>query len=168
VALAIVAERHGARLRRHKSGCMAAETSLAGESAVLAYPLTYMNDSGRPVGELVRWYGSGPERLVVLHDELDIAFGHVRVKVGGGVAGHNGLRSIASHLRTKGFGRVRIGISRPSGGRDPTDWVLSEFSSSERKELPLLVGRAADAVESIAERGFEATMNEFNARARPT
>ncbi len=165
MALSVLVERSAARPRRHRSGCMAAEVSLAGRGVVLAYPLTYMNDSGRPVAALVRWYGAEAEQLVTLHDELDIPFGRVRVKLDDGVAGHNGLRSVAQHLGTRSFGRVRIGISRPAGARDPVDWVLAEFSSAERKELPLALERAADAVHSIAERGYDAAMNEFNARA---
>ncbi|MFN2489722.1 MAG: aminoacyl-tRNA hydrolase [Actinomycetota bacterium] len=164
MATAVVLRRASASLRRHKSGCLIAEVSLGAERAVVAEPLTYMNDSGRPVRELLRWYKTPPERMVVVHDELDIPFGMVRVKSGGGTAGHNGLNSIASHVGTKDFGRVRIGVSRPSGGRDPVDWVLTRFSSAERRELPLVLERAADAVCSIAERGLEATMNEFNLR----
>jgi PTH1 family peptidyl-tRNA hydrolase len=133
---------------------------------VLAYPLTYMNDSGGPVAELVRWYSAAPEQLVVLHDELDIPFGDVRVKADGGTAGHNGLRSVAAHLHTQSFARVRIGVGRPRGERDPVDWLLMEPSAAERKALPAIVERAADAVESIAGRGLEATMNEYNSRPR--
>lgn len=156
--------RHEARLKRHRSGCLTAEVALCARHGVLARPLTYMNDSGRPVRELLRWYKSTPERLIVIHDELDIPFGHVRVKWAGGTAGHNGLSSIASHLGTKDFARVRIGISRPAGGRDPSDWVLTRFGSAERRELPLVLERAADAVERICEDGVDAAMNEFNTR----
>lgn len=162
--IALLAARTGAQLKRHKSGCLAAETRLGPRPAVLARPLSFMNESGRPVRELVRWYRSDAARLVVVHDEIDIPFGVVRVKRGGGTAGHNGLRSLVSHLGTHDFGRVRIGVSRPRGGRDAVDWVLTEFSASERKELPAVLEHAADAVERIAEAGLEATMNEFNAR----
>ena len=168
MALGLLVSRTGERLKRHRSGCMAAETFLGGRPAVLAHPLTYMNDSGRAVGELVRFYAAGPHQLVVLHDELDLPFGQVRVKLGGGVAGHNGLRSVGAHLRSKDFGRVRIGVSRPSAGRDPVEWVLSRFSAGERKELPLVLERAADAVEAIATGGFTAAMNEFNVRPQRT
>jgi len=164
MALALLVERAGARLKRHRSGCMVAEARIAGEPVVLAHPLTHMNESGLPVAGLLRWYRARAERLVVLHDELDLTFGRVRVKLGGGISGHNGLRSLASHLSTKDFGRVRIGISRPSGGRDPVDWVLSDFSKAERAELPLILERAADAVERVAAGGFDVAMNEFNAR----
>ena len=162
-ALDVLVERASVRLRRHRSGCLLAETSLGGRSAVLARPLEFMNDSGRPVGALARWYGVRLADILVLHDELDIPFGRVRVKFGGGVAGHNGLRSVASHLGSREFGRVRIGISRPAGGRDPVDWVLAEFSAAERAALPEVLERAAEAAERVAEVGFDATMNEFNA-----
>jgi PTH1 family peptidyl-tRNA hydrolase len=167
MTLALLGERAGMTLRRHRSGCLIAETSLGGQRALLARPLEFMNDSGRPVGALVRWYKTGAHQVVVIHDELDLPFGQVRVKRGGGTAGHNGLRSVASHLGTKEFGRVRIGISRPSGGRDPVDWVLTDFTAAERKDLPELLGRAADAVERVAEVGLDAAMNEFNTRPRP-
>jgi PTH1 family peptidyl-tRNA hydrolase len=140
------------------------ETKLAGERVVLARPTSYMNESGRPVGALMRWYKAEPERLIVVHDELDIPFDEVRVKLGGGVAGHNGLRSVASHLGTKDFIRVRVGVSRPPGRQDAADYVLSEFSSNERKVLPEVVERAADAVELILERGVERAMNDINTK----
>jgi PTH1 family peptidyl-tRNA hydrolase len=121
-----------------------------------------MNDSGRATRAVARWYKADPEDLVVVHDEIDIGFGHVRVKRGGGTAGHNGLKSVAAHLGTGEFRRVRIGVSRPAGGRDPADWVLSEFTAGERRELPWILDRAADAVERIVGVGVEAAMNEFN------
>jgi PTH1 family peptidyl-tRNA hydrolase len=167
MTVALLAERTNSRLRRHRSGCLAAETFLGGRGVVLGRPLEFMNDSGHQVGALVRWYGAGPEDLVVVHDELDISFGQVRVKRGGGTAGHNGVESVASHLGTKEFGRVRIGISRPTGGRDPVGWVLTEFSAAERSELPAILERAAEACERVAEVGLDATMNEFNVRPRP-
>jgi PTH1 family peptidyl-tRNA hydrolase len=160
----VLVRRAGASLTRHRSGCLVADLTLAGGRAVAARPTTFMNESGRPVRELLRWYGSGAGRLVVIHDELDIPFGQVRVKRGGGVAGHNGLRSVAAHLHTTEFGRVRIGISRPPGRRDPVDWVLERFSSAEREDLPAIIERAADAVERIADAGLDAAMNDFNAR----
>ena len=164
MAIGVLLARTGERLKRHRSGSLAVETKLSGRRVVIAQPLSYMNDSGRPIRELIRFFGAEPDDLVVIHDELDIPFGQVRVKFGGGVAGHNGLRSVASHLGSKEFGRVRIGISRPRGDRDPMDWVLSRFSGAERKELPTVLERAADAVEAIAETGFQSAMNEFNVR----
>jgi PTH1 family peptidyl-tRNA hydrolase len=131
---------------------------------VFARPMSYMNESGRPLRELVRWYKASPDRLVVVHDEIDIPLGEVRIKVGGGTAGHNGVNSIASHLGTKDFARVRVGVSRPRGAQDPADYVLSEFSSAERKRLPEIVQLAADAVERIVEVGLDRAMNEINTR----
>lgn len=156
--------RTGASLKSHKSGCAIAETTMDGERVVLARPTTYMNDSGRPVRELARWYKAGPDRLVVVHDELDIPFEEVRVKDGGGTAGHNGLGSIASHVGTRDFVRVRVGIGRPPARRGAVGHVLDTFSSSERKELPFVIERAADAVESIVGEGLERAMNTFNTR----
>jgi peptidyl-tRNA hydrolase, PTH1 family len=116
------------------------------------------------VRALVRFYRVSPEQVVAVHDELDLPFGVVRVKSGGGTAGHNGLRSVASHLSSKDFVRVRVGIGRPPGRQDPVDFVLARFSSSERKELPLLISDAADAVERVVEVGPERAMNEVNER----
>jgi PTH1 family peptidyl-tRNA hydrolase len=157
--------RAAATLRSHKSGCLIAETTIAEERTVLARPTTYMNDSGRPVRELARWYKVPPVQLVVVHDELDIPFEEVRVKVGGGTAGHNGLGSIASHLGTRDFIRVRVGIGRPRGRSGATGHVLDAFSSTERKELPFVIERAADAVTAILGAGPESAMNEFNTKA---
>lgn len=168
MALAVLAERTGTELKWHKkSGCLVGETTLGGQRIVLARPLSFMNESGRAVRDVARWYGVDPEDLVVVHDELDVAFGQVRVKRGGGTAGHNGLKSVGAHLGTKDFARVRIGVSRPAGNRDAADWVLAAFSGEERKELPQILERAADAVERIVEVGLDAAMNEFNVRARP-
>lgn len=150
---------------RHKSGTFTAQADLAGRRVVLARAVTaYMNESGRPLRELCSFYKVPAAQLVVVHDELDIPFGEVRVKSGGGIAGHNGLRSVAQHLGTKEFVRVRVGISRPAGGRDPVGWVLENFSAAERRGLPAVVDCAADAVERIVESGAERAMNEFNTR----
>ncbi len=165
VVLEELREDSDAVLKTHKSGCLIAETQIAGERAVLARSTGYMNESGRPLGQLVRWYKVPVEHLIVIHDEIDIPFGEVRVKAGGGTAGHNGLTSVANHLRTKSFARVRVGVSRPAGYRGAADHVLSEFSSAERKELPEVVSRAAEAVETIVSSGVERAMNVFNTRA---
>jgi PTH1 family peptidyl-tRNA hydrolase len=161
-ALEGLLRRAGASLRKHKSGALVGEGAVGGERVVLARPAVLMNDSGRPVQGLLRWYKSPPERLIVLHDELDIPFGGVRVKQGGGTAGHNGLRSLVSHLSGADFNRVRIGISRPRSGRDAVVYVLGDFSTAERKDLPDLLERAADATERIIEAGPEAPMNTCN------
>ena len=158
-------QRNHVSFKRHKSGCLVAEAGFGDNRVVLARPASYMNESGRPLRELARWYKVAPDHLVVVHDELDVTFGEVRVKLGGGTAGHNGLNSIASHLGTNEFPRVRVGISRPRGGRDAADYVLSDFSSAERKELDEVVARAADAAERITEVGVERAMNEVNTRS---
>jgi PTH1 family peptidyl-tRNA hydrolase len=160
----VLLERSGGTFKRHKSGCLVAEVTLAGQRAVLARPISYMNESGGPVGRLVRWYKTRPADLVVAHDELDIPFGEVRVKAGGGTAGHNGLGSLVSHLGTKDFVRVRVGVGRPRGRDGAVGHVLNGFSGSERKELPEILDRAADAVERILEAGIERAMNEVNTR----
>jgi PTH1 family peptidyl-tRNA hydrolase len=164
MVLAVILERTGLTLKRHKSGSLIAEATIEGRRVVLARGMTFMNESGRPLGELVRWYKTPAERFVVVHDEIDIPFGTVRVKVGGGTAGHNGLRSIESHLGTRDFLRVRVGVGRPRGLGDPVDHVLSDFSASERMELPDVLSRAADAVEMIIASGSERAMNEVNTR----
>lgn len=162
----VLLERTGTSLKSHKSGCLVAEGSLAGRRVVLARPTSYMNESGRPVGQLLRWYKQAPSGLVVVHDEIDIPFGEVRVKDGGGTAGHNGLGSIVDHLGTKDFVRVRVGVGRPPGTKAAAGHVLAGFSSTERKELPFLLIAAADAVEAIVASGAERAMNEFNTRPK--
>lgn len=157
--------RSGSSLKSHKSGCLIAETEIAGERVVLARSTTYMNDSGRPVRELARWYKVPVEHLIVVHDELDIPFEEVRIKEGGGTAGHNGLGSIASHLGSRDFIRVRVGIGRPKGRGGAVGHVLNGFSSQEKKELPFVLERAADAVSSILSDGLDKAMNQFNTKA---
>ena len=158
-------DRNQVSFKRHKSGCVVAEAGLGSDRIVLARPMSYMNESGRPVRELVRWYKASMDHLIVVHDELDLPFGEVRIKLGGGTAGHNGLNSVAAHLGTKDFARVRVGVSRPTGRQDPADYVLSEFSASERRDLEEVVARAADATERIVEVGVERAMNEVNTRS---
>jgi PTH1 family peptidyl-tRNA hydrolase len=158
-------ERTGGKLKSHKSGALIAEVDLTGHRTVLGRSTGYMNESGHPVGKLLRWYKLPAERLIVVHDEIDIPFGEIRVKLGGGTAGHNGLKSVSDHLGTKEFVRVRFGASRPRQSRGAADHVLAEFNPSERKELPHLIEEAADAVETIIEHGTERAMNEVNTRA---
>lgn len=165
MVLATLLERMSAKLKSHKSGMLIAEVNLAGTSVTLARSTSYMNETGRPLGQLARFYKSSVDQIVVIHDELDIPFGEVRVKIGGGTAGHNGLKSIGNHLSSKDFPRVRVGISRPSGRMDAADYVLQEFSGAERKELPDVLERAADAVERLVSEGAERAMNEFNTRS---
>lgn len=157
--------RSSGSLKSHKSGCLIAEGTLGESRFVLARPTSYMNLSGRPVRQLAGFYKVEPEQIVLIHDELDVPFGDVRVKVGGGTAGHNGLKSVAEHLGTKEFPRIRFGVGRPRGGRDAASWVLERFSGSERKDLPDLLATAADAVETLIEQGAEKAMNAFNTRS---
>lgn len=164
-----LAARTGAKMGRHKRAvAAAAETrvgtpGMAGATrAVLAEPLSFMNDSGGPVKALMVFYGVGPDRLVVVHDELDIAFGTLRLKLGGGDNGHNGLKSIRRSIGTGDFYRVRVGIGRPPGRQDAADFVLRDFSGAERKEVALLVDRGADAVETLMLDGLERAQNVFN------
>jgi PTH1 family peptidyl-tRNA hydrolase len=156
------------RLARHKQAhaqAAQARLGLPGSTVqvVLAEPMSFMNESGGPVKSLASYYDVPPERLVVVHDELDIPFTAIRVKLGGGDNGHNGLKSIRRALGTGEFYRVRVGIGRPPGRQEAADYVLRAFGSTERKELPEVVQRAADAVESIITSGLEATQNRFNA-----
>ncbi len=136
-----------------------------GPRVLLAKPSSYMNVSGGPVGALVQYLGIPPDRLVVVHDELDIPFGTVRLKQGGGEGGHNGLRSITSAVGTRDYVRVRVGVGRPPGRMDPADYVLKDFSGAERKELPWLLDSAADAVEAVVTQGLLAAQQRFHAPA---
>jgi PTH1 family peptidyl-tRNA hydrolase len=156
-------DRVGGKFKSHKTGADVVEGRLAGRRVVLAKPRTYMNLSGGPVAGLIRFYKGSPGTLIVVHDELDIPFAAVRLKLGGGENGHNGLRSITKSLGTKEYHRVRFGIGRPPGRMDPADFVLRDFSSVERKEVPFAVDRTADAVEALAAQGLEAAQNAFHA-----
>jgi peptidyl-tRNA hydrolase, PTH1 family len=156
MALDELASRIGATFKRHKTNAVVAEGRIApgGARLVLAKPSTFMNTSGGPVAQLVKFYSLEPARLIVLHDELDIPFDTIKLKVGGGHGGHNGLRDIASAIGTPEFARVRIGIGRPPGRQDPADFVLSPFSKAERETLPSLLSDAADATEDVVTRGL--------------
>jgi PTH1 family peptidyl-tRNA hydrolase len=159
----LLAERMGARFKSHRTRCEIAEGRLAGQQATLAKPMSYMNLSGGPVAALVKFYKLPPERIVVIHDELDIPFGEVRLKLGGGDNGHNGLRSITSALCTRDYYRVRFGIGRPPGRMEAAAFVLHEFSVVERKELPFVVDRAADATEALITKGLVEAQNTYHA-----
>lgn len=164
-AVELLAERCGARLKVGKQHAQVAETSLAGSALVLAVPTTYMNDSGEAVGPLCKKYKVDDlTRLIVVHDELDLEPGALRVKVGGGLAGHNGLRSISSHVKSDDYVRVRIGVGKPRSKEAGADHVLSRIPTSERTLLDECVIRAADAVEAILRDGALAAMTAFNAR----
>jgi peptidyl-tRNA hydrolase, PTH1 family len=156
----------GVRFRRDRSRARVAEGRLAGHAVTLAKPQTFMNLSGRPVAALRAFYKVPVERIVVIHDELDIPFGTLRLKQGGGDNGHNGLRSVTAALGTRDYMRVRVGIGRPPGRMDPADFVLHDFSAAERKVLPDVLERAADAVEALLQRGLAAAQNEFHGAAQ--
>ena len=163
-----LASRMGSTFRSHKTGrADVVEGRLGmpgapGPRVVLARPRCYMNESGGPVKALATFYKLEPEQLVVVHDEIDIPFGTLRVKLGGGDNGHNGLRSLRSALGTGDFYRVRAGVGRPPGRQEVADFVLSNYSTTERKELPFQVDRAADAVESLVIDGLAETQQRFN------
>jgi PTH1 family peptidyl-tRNA hydrolase len=140
------------------------EGRLAGRRVVLARPTTYMNESGGPVRGLLDYHSIPATDLVVVHDELDIPFASVRLKRGGGEGGHNGLRSVSRATGTRDYLRVRVGIGRPPGRQDPADFVLQDFSATERKELDLLLAEAADATEELLAVGLEAAQNVVHPR----
>jgi PTH1 family peptidyl-tRNA hydrolase len=158
----ILARRHGATLKKGKERARVDQVRIGGSVVALAVPLTYMNDSGLAVVALVRRYGVEPERLVVVQDELDLPVGTFKVKNGGGLAGHNGLRSIKSHLHSDAFLRVRIGVGKPVSKEHGADHVLKKFSKRERTEVDVVLEEAADAVETIVSDGIDVAMNRFN------
>ena len=158
----VLAARAGARFKAGKFRTLAADGRLAGQSVTIIKPLTFMNESGGPVTGVSGFYHLGPERLVVIHDELDLPFGSVRLKLGGGDNGHNGLRSVTTRLGTREYYRIRIGIGRPPGRMDPAAYVLRDFSAAERKELPFVLDRAADAVEALLTDGLTTAQNKFH------
>ena len=157
-----LAARIGARLKRDRSRAEAATGMLAGTPVTLAKPMSFMNLSGAAVAALRGFYKLPADRIVVIHDELDLPFGTLRLKIGGGDNGHNGLRSVTAALGTRDYHRARVGIGRPPGRMDPADFVLRDFSASERAELPLLLDRAADAVEALIGQGISAAQNEYH------
>lgn len=164
----LLAGRTGSRFGRHRRAVAEVAEARLGVGAdapalVLVKPLTYMNLSGGPVAGLASFYKVPPEQIIAVHDELDLPYGVVRTKLGGGEGGHNGLRSVSQSLSTKDYLRVRIGIGRPPGRQDPADFVLSDFTATQRRELDFLVDRAADIVESLIRVGLEPTQNAFHA-----
>jgi len=158
----ILAQRHSATLKKGKERARADQVRIGSSLVALAIPLTYMNDSGLAVAPLVRRYGVEPEQLVVVQDELDLPVGVLKVKNGGGLAGHNGLRSIKAHLHSDAFLRIRIGVGKPVSKEHGADHVLKKFSKRERSEIDVVLQEAADAVELIVADGVDAAMNRFN------
>jgi PTH1 family peptidyl-tRNA hydrolase len=163
-----LADRMGARFRAHKSGRADvvegrfSPPGADGPRVVLARPRAFMNETGGAVKQLATFYKVPVERIVVVHDELDLPFDTMRVKLGGGDNGHNGLRSVRGALGTGDFHRVRLGIGRPPGRQDVADFVLSDYAAAERKVLPLQVSTAADAVESLVVDGLDRTQARYN------
>ncbi|WP_327093774.1 aminoacyl-tRNA hydrolase [Nocardia vinacea] len=159
----VLAQRVGGRFAVHKkSGADLLQARLDGRQVLIAKPRSFMNLSGRPVAALAKFFSVPPTEVIVVHDELDLPFGQVRLKRGGGEGGHNGLRSVSNALTTKDYLRARIGIGRPPGRQDPADYVLKPFSSMERKEVPVIVEQAADAVELLLRVGLEPAQNQLH------
>lgn len=166
LALDVLADRLGGRFSTHKSNARVAEgrTRPGAPKLVLAKSNGYMNTSGGPVSALAKYFDVPAERIIVLHDDLDLPFDSLKVKQGGGHGGHNGLRDIAKALGTPEFLRVRIGIGRPPGRQDPADFVLRPFGSAERQALGVLLEDAADAAESLTAEGLLATQQRYHGR----
>jgi peptidyl-tRNA hydrolase, PTH1 family len=158
----LLAGRVRSSFKSHRARADVVETRFGADRVVLAKPRSYMNESGGPVVALRDFFKLPIERIVVVHDELDLGFGVLRLKLGGGDNGHNGLKSLRRSLGSGEFHRVRVGIGRPPGRQDPADWVLRDFSAAERKELDLHLERAADAVESLIADGLAAAQNHYN------
>jgi peptidyl-tRNA hydrolase, PTH1 family len=163
MVVALLAERAGAKFKAHRSGNDIAEIRLGDVPVTLALPRSYMNLSGRPLAALAGFYKLSPEQTAVIHDELDLPYGTLRLKLGGGDNGHNGLRSITQAYGTPEYYRVRFGVGRPPGRMDPAAFVLHDFSTAERKELPFFIDRAADAAETLIRHGLAAAQNEYHA-----
>lgn len=163
---------HGVRFSAHRARAQVAQFRLPplgtqpGPSLILAKPSGYMNTSGGPVAGLVSYFKIPTEQLLVVHDELDLPLGDLRLKRGGGEGGHNGLRSISTSLGAKDYCRLRLGIGRPPGRMDPADFVLADFGSREREDAAVMVGQAEDVVIDLARHGWERTQNEVNTRTR--
>jgi peptidyl-tRNA hydrolase, PTH1 family len=162
----LLAARAGVRFRRDRSRAEVATGQIAAVPVILAKPKTFMNLSGGPVASLCGYYRIPPDRIVALHDELDLPFGTIRLKLGGGDNGHNGLRSVTAVIG-RNYHRVRLGIGRPSGPMDPADYVLHDFSAAERAQLPEVLGRAADATTTLLTSGLTAAQNEFHSVGPP-
>jgi PTH1 family peptidyl-tRNA hydrolase len=159
-----LAGRVGAGFKSHKARAqvVAGRLGIGGPRVVLANPMTYMNVSGGPVSALANFYGISPDHVVAVHDEIDIPFNTVKLKIGGGEGGHNGLRDISKALATKDYLRVRVGVGRPPGRMDTADYVLRDFGTAELKELPFLLDEAADAVELLLREGLTAAQQKFH------
>ena len=162
MVVALLAERAGARFKAHRSGNDIAEIRIGDVPVTLAVPRSYMNLSGRPLAAVTSFYKLESQRTLLIHDELDLPFGCIRLKFGGGDNGHNGLRSVTQALGTRDYYRVRFGIGRPPGRMDPAAYVLKDFSAAERKDLPFYLDRAADATESLITHGLDQAQNQYH------
>jgi PTH1 family peptidyl-tRNA hydrolase len=158
----LLATRHGGTLKKGKERARADHVRIGGKLVALAVPLTYMNDSGAAVVALARRYGVMPEQVVIVHDELDLPVAVLKLKQGGGLAGHNGLKSVKNHLHSDAFLRVRIGVGKPVSKEHGVDHVLKKFSKRERTEIDVTIEQAADAVELIVTDGIDTAMNRYN------
>lgn len=163
-AIELLAQRLSASLKVGRDRAQVAETRIGDHAVVLAVPTTWMNDSGEAVGPIARRYKIPASNIIVIHDELDLEPGAVKLKMGGGLAGHNGLKSISQHMGTNDYMRVRIGVGKPSSKEQGADHVLSSIPAAERKILDVAVETACDAVERIMKEGLDAAMREYNAR----
>jgi PTH1 family peptidyl-tRNA hydrolase len=169
-AVRLLADRHGATMKGGRDNALVAETRFRGaggtdERTALAFPITYMNESGRSVGAMVRRYRiDRPEQIIVVQDELDLPPGELKIKVGGGLAGHNGLRSITQHLKTQDYLRVRIGVGKPDSSHVGKVHVLAKIPKRQRELLDVAIADAADAVEMIIADGTDAAMARYNAK----
>ena len=161
MVLDVLAKRIDAKFKSHKAGAQVAEGKLGVNKIILAKSNGYMNTSGGPTAALLKFYNLQPEQLIVIHDELDIDFGQLKIKFSGGHAGHNGLRSIISAIGND-FIRIRFGVGRPPGQQDPADFVLKNFSSTEKKELDVLLELSADMVETIFTEGLTAAQQKYH------
>ncbi|MCP4871888.1 MAG: aminoacyl-tRNA hydrolase [Proteobacteria bacterium] len=157
-----LADRHGINLRDKRFKAVLGKGNVAGESTVLACPQTWMNLSGDSISPMVGWYKLAREDVVVIHDDLDLPFGVVKVKGGGGHGGHNGLRDLVKKMGGADFARVRVGVGRPDGPMDPADWVLARWTSDQSASVPAIVDAAADCVETVLTDGFKEAMNRHN------
>lgn len=166
MVLDVLGVRQNAAFKTHRSRAAVIEgRRLGGPRIVLAKPSSYMNESGGPVASLLGFFGVGLQQLIVVHDEIDIPYGEIRLKLDGGEGGHNGLRSISRSLASRAYLRVRVGVGRPPGRQDAADFVLKDFSSAERKDLAVLLDEAADAVEAVIAEGLLIAQQRFHSPA---
>ncbi|WP_245702799.1 aminoacyl-tRNA hydrolase [Arthrobacter subterraneus] len=168
MVLDVLGARLGGRFGTSKARAVVLDGRLGigGPKLILTKPLTYMNLTGGPVSQLAKFYGIEPDHVVAVHDEIDIPFNTIKVKIGGGEGGHNGLRDISKALGTKEYLRVRVGVGRPPGRQEAADYVLKDFSSTEKKDLPILLEEAADAVESVVLDGLLTAQQKFHSAGK--